>query len=210
MSPVDSDLFQASDFATTFGKLDAVPGTTIVPNYAGLPTTWGIPQHGSRVLQADTGAEWFWYNPSSTGVWKRTNSLGLLSLTTQGAAVSTTLHAAPGPTFITSGNFTAPGKRALHVHLDMGIDNSSGTNGIVIITLLDNGVQIDENIYRTGLVVGTLSTGTSFQAHAYIQNPTPASTHNITAQIRSASLAQSSGGGGTSVARTSTLAITEL
>jgi hypothetical protein len=213
MSPVDSDLFLSADFAATFAKLDSVPGTTIVANYAALTAlTWGIPQHGSKVLQADNGAEWYWYNPSGTGVWKRSNTIGLLNYTVQSAPVSTVLITSPGPTFITSGNFTIPGGRPVHVHLNMGLDNSSGLSGIVIVTLKDNGTQVAEFNYRPGSSIN--GAGDNQHAHLYLNTPAVPiannTTHNITAQIRSATLSAGVGGHGTSVARVSTLAIHEV
>ena len=212
MSPVDSDLFLSADFATTFGKLDAVPGTTIVANYAALTAlTWGIPQHGSKVLQADNGAEWYWYNPSGTGAWKRTNSIGLLNYTVQSAPVTTILMAS-GPTFITSGNFTIPGGRPVKVHLNMGLDNSSSQTSIVIITLKDNGTQIAEYNYRVGSSIN--AAGDNQHAITYLNAPLGTiannTTHNITAQIRSANLSAGLGGHGTSVARVSTLTVHEI
>jgi hypothetical protein len=212
MSPLDSDLVQSSDFASTNAKLDSTPGTTMVNNYAALiALTWGTAQHGSKVLQLDNGAEWYWYNPSGVGSWKRSNTIGLLNYTVQSAPVSTTLLSG-GPTFITSGNFTIPGGRPVKVHLNMGLDNSSGVGSIVIISLKDNGTQIGEFNYRAGSSINNIGEN----EHAIIYLNTPAipvsnnTTHNITAQIRSAGLSAAVGGHGTSVARVSTLTVHEV
>jgi hypothetical protein len=210
MSPVDSDLFQSADFSATFGKLDAVPGVTIVANYASLPATWGLNQHGSKVIQADNRAEWMWYNPSGTGQWIRTNTVGLISKTIQPTPITTTLTTSPGAVFVTSGNFTAPGGRALRIDLDMGIDNSSGASGIVIINVRDNGTQIAEYNFKPGVYIS--SGGVWVQATAFLASNTftPGSTHNISAYVRASTGAVGVGGHGTSAARQSILSISEV
>jgi hypothetical protein len=220
IAPVDSDLFLSADFTSTFTKLDNAPGIFFVDNYAGLASlaagtlspytgpAWGIPQHGNKVMERDNGAEWYWYNPSGSGVWKRSNSIGLLNSIVQSAPVTTTLKTTGGPTFITSGNFTVPGGRPVHVHLNMGLDNSSGVGGIAIITIKDNGTQIAEYNYRVGSLINV--NGANVHAHVYLNSLANNSTHNITAQIRSANISAAVGGAGTSVARVSTLTVHEL
>jgi hypothetical protein len=83
MLPQNSDPFSPSDYTQTFTILDGVPGITPIPNYAALPTNLTSAQHGSKYLQLDNGAEWYWYKPTSGsgGSWKRSNSVGMLAQT---------------------------------------------------------------------------------------------------------------------------------
>lgn len=208
MEPVDSDFFKSGDYNSTFQILDAVPGTLPVANLAALQAlTWGIPQHGTRVLQLDNGAEWYWYNPSGVGVWKRTNSVGLLTTVAQSADVSTSLTS-NGPTFITTPTFTAPGVRALRVDLRPQLDNTSGLNSIAVISVYDNGTNILNWNLRCGSKIN--NGGTSFFNSVWITNPTAGSSHQISARVSSSSISTGSGGGGTTTVRYSVLSVTEV
>lgn len=208
MEPVDSDFFKSVDYNATFAILDAIPGTLPVANLAALQAlTWGTAQHGTRVLQLDNGAEWYWYNPSGAGVWKRTNSVGLLSSATQSADVVTTLTS-NGPTFIQTPTFTAPGVRMLRVDLRVGLDNSSGQNGIGVVTIYDNGTSLlDWNIRAGSYINGN---GVGFLNSVFITNPTAGSSHQISARIRSAIGSVGNGAGGTTSSRYSVLTVTEV
>lgn len=208
MEPVDSDFFKSGDYNATFQILDALPGTLPVANLAALQAlTWGINQHGTRVLQLDNGAEWYWYNPSGVGVWKRTNNVGLITSATQSADVATSLTS-NGPTFITTPTFTAPGVRTLRVDLRVGLDNTSGLNGIGIVTLYDNGTSLlDWNIRAGSYINGN---GVAFLNSVFISNPTAGSSHQISARVRSASGSTGNGAGGTTTVRYSVLTVTEV
>lgn len=209
MEPVDSDYFKSEDYYSTFQILDAVPGTLPVANLAALQAlNWGVNQHGTRVLQLDNGAEWYWYNPSGVGVWKRTNSVGLLTSTVQSADVSTTLTS-NGPTFITTPNLTAPGVRALRVDLRVGLDNTSGFDSVCIVDVYDNGTNLMEWRIRCGSPIGT-TYGTGFFNSIFIANPTAGSAHRLSAKVRSAYGSPASGGSGTTVVRYSVLTVTEV
>lgn len=208
MSPVDSDFFKSGDYNATFAILDAIPGTLPVANLAALQAlTWGANQHGTRVLQLDNGAEWYWYQPSGGGVWKRTNSVGLITSATQSADVSTSLTS-NGPTFISTPTFTAPGVRALRIDLRPQLDNSNGLNSVCTVNIYDNGTNLVTWNIRCGSRID--NNGTGFATSALIANPTAGSSHQISARIRSSSLSAGSGGGGTSTVRFSVLTVTEV
>jgi hypothetical protein len=208
MEPVDSDFFKSVDYNSTFQILDAVPGTLPVANLAALQAlTWGTAQHGTRVLQLDNGAEWYWYNPSGAGVWKRTNNVGLVTSAIQSADVSTTLTST-GPTFIQTPTFTAPGVRTLRIDLRVGLDNTSGQNGIGIITLLDNGTSLLDWNIRCGSYLN--GNGVGFLNSIFIANPAAGSTHQVSARVRSAIGSVGNGASGTTVVRYSVLTVTEV
>lgn len=207
MLPVDSDLFKASDYNATFSILDAIPGILPVANYAALPVGWTAAQHGTTVLQLDNGAQWYWYQPSGVGQWKRVNSVGLVAQAFQTAAVSTTSQSSPGPSFNTTGNFTAPGVRPLRINIRTDADSSSGVNSIIIFRVHDNGTVIYEYNVRSGQTIN--GNGTHHDFTTYITNPTPGSTHNITCYFRCANLTSAAGGQGTSVVRRSAITVIE-
>lgn len=209
MDPADSDFFKSADFADTAQILDAVPGTLPVANLAALNAlNWTTAQHGTRVLQLDNGAEWYWYQPSGSGVWKRTNSVGVLTSAVQGSEVSTSLTSAPGPTFIKTPTFTAPGVRSLRVDLQVGVENTSGLNSIVMIRLFDNGNMILDWNIRCGTHINF--NGTGFFNSVFINAPSAGSSHQISAAVRSAQLSSANGGSGTSTVKASTLTVSEV
>lgn len=122
MLPTNADVFDPNDFVNTFNILDGKPGLTIVANYASLPSGWTTTQHGSECIQMDNLAKWVWYMPSSgtPGVWKRTNSSGVLgqgSMPSYTSTTATTIGAAP-----TLGTVTvvAPGGRMLMIFVEYG------------------------------------------------------------------------------------------
>jgi hypothetical protein len=120
MQPSQTDLFDPADIAHTFTILDGVPGVTPIANYAALPTNLTSAQHGSKYLQLDNGAEWYWYQPSSGsgGVWKRSNSIGQLGASNFPSNYSLSwpgpLYASPTPTLATVSG-TASGNRWLAI-----------------------------------------------------------------------------------------------
>ena len=208
MEPVDSDFFKSGDYNSTFQILDAIPGTLPVANLAALQAlTWGVNQHGTRVLQLDNGAEWYWYCPSGVGTWKRTNTVGLLTSATQSADVSTTLTS-NGPTFITTPTFTAPGVRALRVDLRPQVDNTSGLNSIAVVNIYDNGTNLVTWNIRCGSYIDGNGTGSFLST--FIANPTAGSSHQISARVRCSGVSSASGGHGTTTMRYSVLTVTEV
>jgi hypothetical protein len=90
----------------------------------------------------------------------------------------------------------------------MGLDNSSGVGGIVIIDIFDNGSQLVELNFRAGSYIN--GAGANEQADVYLSGLTNNSTHNISAKLRSANLSAAVGGQGTSAARTSVLNVYEI
>lgn len=208
MDPVDSDFFKSSDFKASMEILDAVPGTLPVANLAALNAlTWTTAQHGSRVLQLDNGAEWYWYAPSGAGVWKRTNTIGVVATGTLGAPVTTTVTTS-GPTFLRTPTFTAPGVRSLRIDLYAGVDNPIAWNSLVILDLYDNGVNLQEWSLRAGQRWN--NNGISFFNSVYIDNPTAGSSHQISVTIRAANAVFSIGGGGTAGVHDATLRVIEV
>lgn len=209
MNPVDSDKFQSSDFANTFAILDANPGIRTVANYSALTAlTYGIPQHGSPVLQLDNGALWYWYNPSGTGSWKRLNNVGLLKNVVQNADVSTSTITGNGVLVVSTGNVVVPGGRALRVDCTLGLDATSGESSLVVCTLFDNGAQQRQYTIRAGLVSNSLGNSSLFSFFTGVA--TPASTHNWAMYIRASNVNPNNGGHGTVSSRTSSMAVSEV
>ncbi len=212
-APVDSDPFSASDFSTQNNILDANPGIKIVPAYngtGGLSTlNYTQAQHGSLVLQADRGALWYWYQPtSSAGSWKRANSIGLITRTTQNADVSTTATSGNGVLAVSSGNFTVPGGRYIGIDVEMGLDGTSGPNSTAKLNITDNGDLIREKVW----IVGQKFSGFG-QNQVYRTVIAPGannSSHNINVYIRSVAGSTDQGRGGTTTSRAATIAISEI
>jgi hypothetical protein len=208
MRPVDSDLFDPADYTATFDILDLQPGVRPVANYAALTAlSWGIPQHGSRAIQMDNLAEWMWYNPSGSGTWKRTNSVGLIKQVLQTSDVSSSATSGSGPLVVTTGNVTAPGIRPLHVNLDIAVDNTTGSNGLCDITLTDNGTTLRQWTVRATAPVGT--SGLSHLFDWWVLAPAVGSSHNFSVYIRSIPGSSANGANGTSTARRAALTIIE-
>jgi hypothetical protein len=211
-APVDSDLFLASDFNAAFTELDNVPGVTIVTNYAALTAlTWGTAQHGSKVIQIDNGAEWYWYNPSGVGSWKRSNCIGMINYTIQSAPVSTSVTTG-GATVLDTGNFTLPGGRPVMIDVQLGLDNTSGLSGQAIVLVNDNGSLVASGVFRPGLATG--NTGTLESIRWVLNSPAHpvanGSSHRITVQIRSSAQSAGNGGQGTTSSRTGVIAVYEF
>lgn len=208
MDPVDSDLFEASDFASSFTILDQTPGVATVANYGALTALpWGTAQHGRQVLELDNGALWYWYNPSGSGVWKRSNNVGLLAHVTQSAVVSTTATTGNGILVVQSGNVVVPGVRAIHISVRLGLDNSSGLGSQVLVSLTDNGALIYDSVFRAGTFIS--GSGNTAMLDFYTSGANN-STHNYAVYIRSAAGSTSIGAGGTSAARVCMLNISEV
>jgi len=207
IAPVDSDTFAAADYATTFGKLDAVPGVTIVPAYSGAgglnTLSWGTNQHGRTVIQADNGAWWLWYNPSGSGTWKRINNIGLIQKTIQNADVSSAATSGTGILVVQSGNLSIPGGRSVQINCTLGLDNNSGANGNAAVLLYDNGALLKTFTFKVGNNTGSLGNSQSFDW--YVNPGSTPSTHNYAVYARSISIT-----GGTTTAKTSVLNVIEV
>lgn len=189
MSPVDSDLFQATDFSTTFSKLDAIPGVQPVTNYAALTTLSGsltTAQHGNQYLQLDNGAEWYWYQPSGGGVFKRKNTVGQLAYATQSGNISTAGTTHTSLTLETA-SFTSPGGRTILVVASINaVQNTTGAAGC---SLYVNSTEVAYNEISCWSNTGGSSTlvypivaptpGTSYTAVQYGYSTPTGGTTNI-------------------------------
>ena len=63
--PTTSDPFSTEDLADNWDLLDAFPGTYICTS--ATHPVWGAAQQGMRILETDTGLEWRWMAPRSSG-----------------------------------------------------------------------------------------------------------------------------------------------
>lgn len=207
-APVDSDTFSSSDFTDAFTKIDNAPGVTTVANYAALTALpWGTAQHGLKAIQLDNLAEWIWINPSGSGTFKRTNSLGLLKQVAQGSDVSTNATTGLGVRAVHTGNVTAAGGRSWYINAYLGLDNDSGSNGMVAVNLTDNGASIKYAGYRAGAPHFVNGNHTSLD---WFITPSAGSVHDIGIYIRSDGGSIANGGHGTSSARECLLTIVEV
>lgn len=208
MAPVDSDDFESADFTATFTKIDNAPGVTTVANYAGLQALgWGTNQNGLKVIQLDNLAEWIWIDPSGTGSFKRTNTIGLLNQATQTTDASTSATTGLGVMGVQTGNLTGPGGRYLQVHADIGLASTVGVNGMAVVTLTDNGSVLTQNGYRAGQK--HFGGGNRTVLDEFIL-PTAGSVHNFALWVRAESATAALGGGGTSTLTHSVLTVFEI
>jgi hypothetical protein len=179
--PTGTDPFLTSDFADTMAILDQHPGTLTVPNQAGRPNTWGVNQHGRRVMQADQQIEWMWYQPSAPtpGVWKRTYAKGMLATSQTGGTVSTSNQNYNSPaTLVQLTNVLIPGGRPYKIKF--WAEWWQNTAGVSIATVFENGTML--SFYHV--------TGRTFGQHPYpgvhgleIARPAPASQVTITFKL---------------------------
>lgn len=197
-NPVDSDTFQTSDFSGAFTKLDNTPGFTMVNNFASLPTGWTTAQHGSVVIQLDNGAQWQWYQPSGGGVWRRINSLGVLSTVAQATTAQTTTTS-PGVQAVTT-SVTVPGGRYIRMSfVPLSLESSYGYMVL--------------NFEVDGAIAGSLScfTGGTIGGHSGGVGPTfewlwdgravGGTTHAFSLWLRAVALPPSQGGSGNVLSR---------
>ena len=206
MLPTNSDPFTPDDFSQTFGKLDAVPGTTPVANYASLPSNLTANQHMSCYIQADNGAEWYWYQPSSgsPGVWKRRNALGVIATASQNSNISTTAtNPSLAPTIMTA-TVLAPGGRYICVAVDMRSvqNNSSACVGVTSLWL--NGGLVVE--HASGAKASTVGV-TQFYQFFYLPS---AQGFSMTWRVSLRGAAISGGGGTTTANAINRLTISEV
>lgn len=213
MKPLDSDQFEAQDYADTFSILDNQPGVALVDSYAGLSTLaasnggWGVNQHGLMALDRHNNALWWWKCPAGTGVWTRANSVGLLKQVTQSIAVSTTATTGNGILVADSGLLTVPGGRTIKIDVNFDADNTAGDLSLGVFFLLDGSALLKEYVFRLGPGIGY--SGSSRMITYYLQNLTPESTHQFKFYMRSSNGIASNGGGGVTTARYSTMVVSE-
>jgi len=219
MSPVDSDVFTASDYATTFTKLDNQPGVKIVANYTALTAYsagFSVPtnHNGEVAVQVDNGAMWYWKCPSGSGSWIRANSIpGHLLQTTQPSDVSTATKTGngsaiwPSPTTI-----TCPGGRPIRIDVNVNCDNDkTGGDGVVVLNLMVDTTAVRTMYVRPGnsFKDQTDSSGPSFgtdQFISYFMSTNPGDTHQFNLRIRSGAGPNVSG---TATARNAVLTVRE-
>lgn len=180
MLPSDTDPFTPADFVNTFNILDGKPGITPIPNLASLPAGLTAAQHMSTYLEADNGALFYWYRPSSgsPGEWRRGNSVGRLSKVINAATVSSTATTAATAAVVATASFTVPGGRPIRLFLQYLQCRSSGSAGFFGVGFNVNGsvfasVQ-DEHSPNSGLLqefeaqIDTPVAGTSYTIQALI------------------------------------------
>lgn len=195
MLPTNTDPFTPTDFVTTFTKLDGTPGVTPVANLAGLPAGLTASQHGSLYVQLDNQALWMWHKPTSgsTGVWKRVNSLGLLSSATMNTTINTTANTDGAAPTLLSATAIAPGGRSILALAHMAGVQNSNSAGATSTFLTLNGTSVARAATTDG---GTGAS--SFSAISYLlPNPAAGTSMTFAFKMRTANV---SGGGGTSTA----------
>lgn len=206
MSPTNADPFTPDDFDATFAKLDAVPGITPVANFASLPSNLTAAQHMSCYIQADNGAEWYWYQPSSgsPGSWKRRNALGVIATASQNSNISTTTtNPSLAPT-VMQATVLAPGSRYIKVSVDLRALTNSSSICCSIGSLWLNGGLVVEH------AVNAKAAGVSASNYFEFYYLPSAVGFSMTWRVAIRSAA-SPGGGGTTVANAiSRLTISEV
>lgn len=204
MLPQGSDPFLPGDFQSTFTILDGKPGVTPIASYSALPTGLTTYHHGSKFLAMDSGAEWYWYKPSSSaGVWKRSNALGVLQVATTSSASSTTATGYDtGPTDL-SFTVNAPGGRWLWAVATASELNNDSTSHAAYLAML---VNSSFAYGRRASAVGTSSTAGSSPTINWFISP-PAAGTSYALQLTH----YSQGTGGMATLQTgSTLALIEI
>lgn len=213
MKPLDSDQYETQDYADSFTIIDNNPGVALVDSYAGLATLassngYGTAQNGLLAYDRHNNAMWRYLNTSGSGSWVRANSVGLLKQVTQSVNVTTSTVNSPGILVLTSGVITVPGVRALAINVDFNGDNTSGANALGVLQLLDGTTTLKTQVLRLGAPVANNGSDHSFTY--YLSNPVPESQHEFKLYMRSASGSSANGGGGTTVARYTTLTVSEV
>src|SRR4051812_36918963 len=120
MKPLDSDQFEAQDYADSFTIVDNNPGVALVDSYAALATLastngYGTAQNGLLALDRHNNALWRYTNTSGAGTWNRVNSLGLLKRVVQSTNVTTASTTGNGLLVATSGVLTLAGQRTIEI-----------------------------------------------------------------------------------------------
>jgi hypothetical protein len=204
MNPVGSDPFLTSDFADTFGRIDAAPGIAVVANQSARPTGWNSNQHGRRVWQADQNIEWVWNQPSSgsPGSWLRTFAKGVLANANMGSFLSTTnTNYATGITIVSLPTIVIPGGRPIRV--SYWYDWVANDYGQSVISYWENGVQIYDNFHDGRLFIDNFPEP-HVNSHRFYRNPAPSSqiTMSFSITLAARNDAPPRGGGISTIAAT--------
>lgn len=192
MLPTDTDVFDPTDYDSTFGKLDNAPGFTLVANYGALPNNLTQAQHGSPYMQLDNGAAWRWNQPSAAaGTWLRINSLGLLAdvgaLSSQ--AVNTTATTPTTAPTIAQATVTAPGGRAIEITAMASCANPSSPSNAFY-----TGLWVNNTLVRDIPGTGNSSLVSNLNVvHYTVDNP--AASSQIVIKLTARCWAGSTGGG---------------
>jgi hypothetical protein len=153
MYPVDSDLFESSDFEQTMTILDGRPGVQTVGNYASLPTGLTDAQYGLLFMDGSNRSLWMWAGVANGG-YIRANSMGILSIAYQGSDVATTTTVqASGPTLATL-TFYNPGGRYLRFEVSPQALLNDGTAHAVGIDFWLDGALVAERGIQCGTPQG--------------------------------------------------------
>jgi hypothetical protein len=183
MNPVGSDDFDVTDFSTTFGIIDTVPGILTVPNQASRPTGWGAAQNGRRVWQADQNIEWVWSQPSSGvgGVWLRTFPKGWLGGVSGGSASTGSVTLGSGPVVL-SQTVLVPGGRPIMILVGQAacINETTGTTAL---SLWQNGSLIGYK-YFLGRQASSPQTNSISGMSYWPLNPAPATQLSVNYQVQ--------------------------
>lgn len=219
MNPVGADPFTTADFADSFTKLDAVPGTLVVPNEASRPSGWSASQHGRMVWQADLNVLWTWYQPSSgsSGVWKRVSNVGWLGGASNPSTINTTAVSWSSAPTICSASIMVPGGRRCMIVLTWQLlqNDHSGQCRLIAVTNGNPAAEWTRNGFPqsvNGPVGGPAGTGFQSGTHIYFRSSS-ATQEQVNFQFRIASkdpaIVGSYWGGGTTAIQWGTLDVYE-
>jgi hypothetical protein len=209
MNPVGSDAFVTTDFATSFGILDANPGYAIVPNAASRPTNYTSAQHGSLVYQSDLNILWSWNQPTSgsSGAWRRVGNVGLLGQSGASGLVTTTTTTYSSGVQVASLTVTVPGGRPIKVLINWDI--LGNTYNKAIISYWENNVLIaSKAVY--GQAPTNSGTPVSSGEWAFARDIAPSASLTLATKVTVAAYnAAPTNGGGTTSAQGVAIAIWE-
>lgn len=209
MNPVGSDAFVTTDFATTFGILDANPGTFIVPNAASRPTNYTSAQHGSMVYQSDLNILWSWNQPTSgsAGAWRRVGNVGLLGQSGASGLITTTTTTYSSGVQVAALTVTVPGGRPIQVSINWEI--LGNTYNKAVVSYWENNVLIVSRPYY-GPNPNNSGTPVSANSWTFARDPAPNASLTLATKVTVASFnASPSNGGGTTYAQGVAIAIWE-
>lgn len=209
MNPVGSDAFVTTDFATTFGILDANPGVPIVPNAASRPTNYTSAQHGSLVYQSDLNIMWSWNQPTSgsAGAWRRVGNVGLLGQSSASGLVTTTTTTYSSGVQVAALTVTCPGGRPIQVLINWEI--LGNTYNKAVVSYWENNVLIASRAFY-GQAPTNSGTPVSAGEWAFARDPAPSGSLTLATKVTVASYnASPSNGGGTTSAQGMAIAIWE-
>jgi hypothetical protein len=139
--PAQVDQFSTQDIKENWEKIDAAPGTHICTSTT-RPTGWGNAQKGRKILETNTGLEWWWDGTA----FKRLTAVGLLKKSDGSFAIAerTTNFSTTSNTYkraITLSNVVVPaGNRPIRVDLSWlkAVNPAGNFNGAIYRSDTDN------------------------------------------------------------------------